>query len=160
MDADRYDHPYRFQAVYNFEEPTAYSLSWSLTGLYDDVLFPSSRFVEMGFATGQSEEVTLADIEDEDVTLTDRTDTYSTASIDDEVELTTTLSPGDFDAMYVDVLYTENERGDATSSAAGPIDDGGSGGPLSWLFSLPGMILGGVGGYFALSKIGWIGDSR
>ena len=159
-EADRYDHPYRFQAVYNFEAITAYSLSWSLTGLYDEVLFPSTRFVEAGIVTGESEAVPLSDVQADEITLTTRSDTYANAAIDEEVELSTAITPGDIDAVYLDILYTEDEQTTATSTAAaGPIDDGSSG-PLDYLFSLPGMAISAVVGYVGLVKSGLIGATR
>ncbi|WP_148661805.1 hypothetical protein [Halodesulfurarchaeum formicicum] len=159
-EAERYDHPYRLQMVYNFEELTAYDLDWTLEGLYDEVLFPASRFVEAGLATGQSDMVELAEIDDDEVSLTDRTSAYGDASLDEEIELSTAIQPGDFDAIYMDILYTEDERSSAEDeAAAGPID-GESSGPLDYLFSLPGMAISAIVGYLGLSSLGFIGGSR
>ncbi|UWG47037.1 hypothetical protein HSRCO_0743 [Halanaeroarchaeum sp. HSR-CO] len=160
-EAERYDHPYRFQAVYNFEAITAYDLSWTLAGLYDEVLFPSTRFVEAGIVTGQSEAVALADVQDDEVTLTSRTDTYANAAIDEEVELATAIQAGDFDSVFVDILYTEDEQSaaESTAAAAGPIG-GSSGGWTDYLFSLPGMAISAVVGYLGLVKAGVIGATR
>lgn len=116
--SDVYDRPRRFRGLFAFDVETAYDLSWSLGDLVDDVLFPSGRYVEVGFAAGESEVPTLDDVDDDSVSLTDRTNTYKDASIEDEVVLSSSISSGSVTAVYVDVTVSEDEEDSIVSSGA------------------------------------------
>lgn len=148
----------RFRSVYSLEAESHFDLGWTLSELVDDVLHPSGRYVEVGFATGEEDFASLADIDDDDVTLTARTSDYEDAAVDDEVSLTTSVAAGEVEVVFIDHLATESERDDMTADAgatAGPPGEPTS--LLDHLMGLPGVAIASVLGFLGLRRFGFFG---
>ncbi|MFW6045466.1 MAG: hypothetical protein ACOC8O_01265 [Natronomonas sp.] len=150
VDADRQasgDYTRRFRAVYNLEPEPDFELIWSLDDLLDVNRHGSSAWLEAGFETGLDDPADLEDYDDDDLSLTSRTTEYGDASIDDEVELSTTASSGEVTAVFVDHLVRESDEEEMTESeaAVGPTDSSGGGGFVDMILSVPGMIITGGG---------------
>ena len=132
---------------FKLELPTAFDLSYANTELVDDPELPGERYKTVELAEGVGD----TDFTDID-SWTDVTDSYGS----DEVSLDSTVSSGTEYAVSYQVVLTDGEV-DAMQSAsgggAGPMD-AGSGGPIDFLFSLPGMIISGIVGFLGLRRLG------
>jgi hypothetical protein len=134
----------RLETVYGFDLPSAYTLSWAIDSLMDEVRFHSGdRYLTAEFATGLDEVPTLEDVDDID--WTDRRSTYADAAKNDDVEISATASASEISAVRFDVLLEEGERNTLESvGAMGPTGREG-GGLLDWILSPLGAILSAVG---------------
>lgn len=155
-DPGRYRFDERLEVVQNIEIPTSYDLSWGSLELVEEVRHPSDRYNAVKSATGLEEAQEIADIEDLDTT--DRTPDMEDAAEESVVVLETTASPGETVVVYHDLLLTESEHDELTSTAAigGPV--GSSGGSfLSTPLGIATAIGSGVVGYLAIAR-GWLGS--
>ena len=131
---------------FKLELPTAFDLSYANTELVDDPELPEERYktVELAEDVGDTD---FADIE-----YTDVTSSYSGG----EVSLDSTVSSGTEYAISYTVVLTDGEvdaMQSASGGAAGPMD-AGAGGPIDFLFSLPGLVLSGIVGFLGLRRFG------
>ena len=145
-DGGRYDYDTRLHALYNFDLPEAYDLEIDLTEWTDEVAHPSGRYLAMEIATDLDDPVEMEDIDD--VEWTTRTSSYSDGSIGDTVDLSSTVDSAGVFTLHEDVLLTSAEASEVAvedAAAMGPTGRSG-GGLLSRVFSIPGMIAGGITG--------------
>ena len=121
---------------FRLELPTAFDLSYSNTELVDSPELPDERYKAVEIAED------VGDTDFEDISYEDVTSSYSGG----EVSLDSTVSSGTEYAVSYTVVLTNGEV-DAIQSAsgggAGPMD-AGSGGPIDFILSLPGMILSAI----------------
>ena len=140
-EAERYDYEERLKVVRNWDLDSAYDLTIDLDRVVDDVAHPSSRYLTMEIASGLDDPVELD--ETDDVEWTNRTSTYTDASIDDEVELSTSVSSTSVFSHSQDVLVSADESGEVVveegSGGMGPTGRSG-GGFWSRVMSIPGAI--------------------
>jgi hypothetical protein len=154
--ADRYDQDHRFKYVQNFDLPAAFDLSYTLDNLDDEQAFPSGRYLTVKSTTGDETRV-LDDADSDDVSWTSRTGSYD-ADIGSDVTITSAVNPSDIQAVYYDILVNQGERDEMTGTASvGGGPTGQSGGLLSTIFSLPGMLISGLVGVLGLRRLGFIG---
>lgn len=151
-DADPYDFPHRLETLVGVEPPTAYDLSYANGRAVDEVLFPDTRYNEVGFVRA-TELPTWEDVDDDKVSFTDRTSQIESGSIGSDVELTASVASDEVWVGYNDVLLDDGQRETATSSsgggAVGPQKSGGFlGSPLSIILT----VLGTVATYVAAVK--------
>ena len=145
-DGGRHDYDTRLHALYSFDFPEAYDLDIELTDWTDEVAHPSGRYLLMEIATDLDEPVEMDDIDDTE--WTSRTSSYTDASIGDSVDLSSTVDSADVFTLHEDVLLTSSEASEVAvedTAAMGPTGRS-SGGLLSRVFSIPGMIAGGITG--------------
>lgn len=162
-DEDRLDRPKRYEFVGGFEFPTGYDLSPVLGSLYGEVRHPDSRYVEVGISTTEDEVPTLEDVDDDTVEWTSRTADFEGGSIEDELELSSTLSGDSVTAFYFDLNVEKDEASSMAREAGGggaPAFDESGGGFLS---SVQGMVMAallGVAGFLGALKAGFIGGGN
>lgn len=148
----------RFEGVVNLELKTAYDLTHNVTGLKDEVMLPSNRYLNVDYtasADGQEGDyVTLDDYEDID--WTDTASTYDGGSEGDRVDITSLVSEGNVVAMFFDTKHTEAEESDMTASAAvGPTGkEGGS--FIDRILTIPGMVGSVLAGWGVMKIFGGI----
>lgn len=161
-DEDRLDRPKRYEIVGGFEFPTAYDLSPALGSLYGEVRHPDSRYVEVGISTTEDEVPTLEDVDDDAVDWTSRTSDFESGSIEDELELSSTLSSDSVTAFYFDLNLDEPEAEEMSRSSSGGggapafSDDGG------FMSSARGMVTAvvvGVLGFLGALRAGLLGGN-
>lgn len=157
QDAERYDQDHRLRKAITFDLPTAYDLSYADLSAKDEVKFPGSRYIEIAFEDDAGEEpATVSEWDDDDLTLTSRTSTYSDASIDDTVTLTTSVTTDSTFVVVYDYLLSDDERDDATATAAvgaaGATSDGGLMGWFSGVRGIASAVAVGALGYIALIR--------
>jgi len=125
--------------------PTAFDLSYANTELVDDPELPDERYKTVELAEG------VGDTDFDDISYTDVTDSYGSG----EVSLDSTVSSGTEYAVSYTVVLTDGEV-DAMQNAgggAGPMS-AGSGGPIDFITSLPGLILTGIASFLGIRAFG------
>ena len=142
---DRHHREYLLEVVHEFEFPTGYDLSSNLEAFEDVVQLGTSRYVSVEVATGE-------DIEDwddvENVTWTDRTSRYD--SVDKDVTLLSTVSPGEKAYVKYELNLSEetlNAYTTSTSGSGGAAATAGDGGSWFGLSTIIGGALTGLAGY-------------
>lgn len=158
-DEDRLDRPKRYEYVGGVEFPTAYDLSPTMGSLFGEVTLPDSRYVEVGIEATLDEVPTLEDVDDDAIEWTDRTSDYEGGAIDDELELSSTLSSDAVTGWYFDLNVDEDEASamarESDGGGAPAFDEGGG-----FMSSIRGWALAGVAGvvgFFGMMKAGIIG---
>ena len=144
-DGGRHGYDTRLHAVYSWDLPSAYDLEIDLTELVDEVAHPSGRYLTMEIETSLSEPADMEDVDD--LEWTSRTSRYTDASIGDEVDLSTTVDSADVFALHENTLLTSSEESDlvVSDSMIGGPTGRESGGILSRIMSIPGLILSSLG---------------
>lgn len=135
------------QFDYRLKLPTAFDLSYADTEFVDDPTLPGERYKTVKLAEG------VGDTEFSEIdSWTDVTSSYGSA----EVTLDSTVSSGTTYAVSYDLVLTNGEVSTIESAAgggAGPMS-GGSGGPISFILSIPGMILSAITGLVGIKIFG------
>lgn len=156
-DADRRasgDLTERLRIIWSFEPEAHFDLSWDFDGLHDMVTFDSAHYLEAGYETGHDEEVDIEEYDDDDLNLASVTSDYEDADLDDEIELTSAVSSDEVTAMYLDLRVTpdhKSELEDTVAAVGAPEEE--PRGVMDRLFSIPGVILGGLASVFALNRL-------
>lgn len=134
--------------VYNFNLPAGYDVSYTLDGLVDTQSTFAERYRAVGYNLDAPEpqyspEDAVADDED-DGDFTDVTQDFS--SVDSDVTLTTDVSPGSDIGVKYEMLLTSTEESEAQAGGAVGGGFGGMGGGIgSKIWSVPGMLISGLG---------------
>ena len=115
-ETDRHDRPARYHMVGGFDTPSAFDLSIDLETLYGQVRHSSSRYLTAEIETSLDELPTMADVDD--IEWTDRTADFEGGSIDDELELSSTVSSADVIGFHFD-LNVEDDVAEEMSMAPG-----------------------------------------
>lgn len=156
VDADpgRFRFEARTEIAQNLEVPTAYDLSWSDLELVEEVRHPSDRYNEVLAATGLDSTQTVEEVDDIDTT--DETSTFENGSVDSEIVVSTDISPGDYVLLYSDLLLTDDEDSEITSTAAvgGPVGGASESSFIQTPLGMASTIGAGVVGYFGVVR-GW-----
>lgn len=144
---DTFSLPYEMETFVEFEFPTAYSLQdVTAENVADEVKLPSSRYQGVQVATGVEEAEDWDDVEG--YSYTSRGDRYS--SVDETVELLSTVAAADRTVVRSRILLDEDEVGDATDGSSGAAAavgaaGGSGGGAFSWVTVLVAAFAGFVG---------------
>lgn len=148
-DADAYEnYDSKFQYTARFELPDAYDLSYSNLALEDTASVPGSRYLDVQYAEG------TGDTAFEDISSwTAITDSYSSLGAD--VTVDDTIQPGSAVVLQYEYVVTGDEQSTLEEGSAGAMGPTGSssGGILSFFATLPGKIVGAIGGLFGLRKL-------
>jgi hypothetical protein len=138
---------------YRMELPNQFDLSYSNTELRLDQSWDESRFATAEYAEAVGESTDLEDVEDDEFT----SFSGSLASEGNEVVVDETVGAGDDNVVHFELKLTGDEASamQATGGGGGAgIFGGGSGGGIIGFFtSLPGMIIGGIGTLFGISRL-------
>lgn len=148
-EADNYpSFDWKVDQYYRLQLPSAYDLSYADAQLEDEVSMPASRYQAVDISEG------VGDTDFENVSSwTSVLSNYDTEGADRVLD--DTIQPGQQIAFHAELVVTGDERAalDDTGGAAGQFSQD-SGGPLDFIFSLPGMVIGGLLGFLGLRKMG------
>lgn len=151
-ETDRHDRPVRYHLIGGFDTPSAFDLSIDLDTLYGQVRHSSSRYLKAEIETNLDEIPTMADVDD--IEWTDRTADYEGGSIDDELELSSTVSSADVIGFHFDLNVEEDVADEMATTPGGgggaAFDEGG--GFLSTTIGKVTALISGVFGAVGLAR--------
>ncbi|RLM53730.1 hypothetical protein DVK02_12865 [Halobellus sp. Atlit-31R] len=130
--------------TYRLELPSAYDLSYANTELSQTTQWPGTRYATVEYAEGVDEDTEFSEID----SWTDLTASYDAQ--DKAVAIDDTVSVDTGYVLHFELKLTNDEAGAMQSTAgggAGPMASSGGffGGLISWLWGLPGVVLGALG---------------
>ncbi|WP_066415389.1 hypothetical protein [Halorubrum aethiopicum] len=129
------------EIAFRLELPTAFDLSYSGPEFVDEPNLPSERYKAVEIAEG-SDDTEFSEI--------DYTSVASSYDGSTEITLDSTVSPGTAYVVSYDVVLTNDEVSAIQSAASGggaAVMSSGDGGIISWLLSVPGLIVSSITGF-------------